>query len=102
MVQTKAKLNHVLAGGASDFGMDSMFESSRCVVVSHFFVIPFDSMTRSRQRQRQTLDDEDAPPTNSVNDIVNETYADSSASRYTSLRVGLIYYCSLTLSIDTS
>lgn len=69
MVQTKAKLNHVLAGGASDFGMDSMFESSR-----------------SRQRQRQTLDDEDAPPTNSVNDIVNETYADSSASRYTSLR----------------
>ncbi|OCH93703.1 hypothetical protein OBBRIDRAFT_832468 [Obba rivulosa] len=59
MVQTKAKLNHVLAGGAAaDFGMDSMFESSR-------------------QRQRQPLADEDAPPTNSVNDIVNEVYTDS-------------------------
>ncbi|KAH9852117.1 hypothetical protein C2E23DRAFT_885988 [Lenzites betulinus] len=54
MVQTKAKLNHTFSGGAiADFGMDSMFESSR-------------------QRPRQTLADEDAPPTASVNDIVNE------------------------------
>lgn len=30
MVQTKAKLNHTFSGGAiADFGMDSMFESSR-------------------------------------------------------------------------
>ncbi|EMD39033.1 hypothetical protein CERSUDRAFT_112723 [Gelatoporia subvermispora B] len=59
MVQTKAKLNHVHAGGAAaDFGMDSMFENSR-------------------QRQRQPLADEDAPPTTSVNDIVNEVYTDS-------------------------
>ncbi|THH02650.1 hypothetical protein EW026_g215 [Hermanssonia centrifuga] len=49
-------MNHVLSGAAAaDFGMDSMFENSR-------------------QRQRQTLADEDAPPTNSVNDIVNELY----------------------------
>ncbi|TBU49201.1 hypothetical protein BD309DRAFT_997059 [Dichomitus squalens] len=55
MVPTKAKLNHTFSGGAvTDFGMDSMFESSR-------------------QRPRQTLADEDAPPTASVNDIVNET-----------------------------
>ncbi|KAI8996385.1 hypothetical protein BD414DRAFT_512796 [Trametes punicea] len=52
MVQTKAKLNHTFSGGAiADFGMDSMFESSR---------------------PRQTLADEDAPPTASVNDLINE------------------------------
>ncbi|KAI0352358.1 hypothetical protein OH77DRAFT_1409493 [Trametes cingulata] len=52
MVQTKAKLNHTFSGGAiADFGMDSMFESSR---------------------PRQTLADEDAPPTTSVNDIIND------------------------------
>jgi len=63
MVQTKAKLNQSLAGGSAlDFGMDSMFESSR-------------------QRQRQPLTDEDAPPTASVNDIVNEVYSDSGPSR---------------------
>lgn len=62
LVQTKAKLSHSLAGGASDFGMDSMFESS------------------SRQRPRQQLADEDAPPMNSINDIVNEVY--STPSRY--------------------
>ncbi|OSX64243.1 hypothetical protein POSPLADRAFT_1168434 [Postia placenta MAD-698-R-SB12] len=59
LVQTKAKLSHSLAGGASDFGMDSMFESSR---------------------PRQQLADEDAPPMNSINDIVNEVY--STPSRY--------------------
>ncbi|KAJ8494356.1 hypothetical protein ONZ51_g2379 [Trametes cubensis] len=54
MVQTKAKHNHTFSGGAiADFGMDSMFESSR-------------------QRPRQTLADEDAPPTASVNDLINE------------------------------
>ncbi|KAG5638591.1 hypothetical protein H0H81_011677 [Sphagnurus paluster] len=52
IVQTKAKMNQILSrGSTSDFGMDSMFESSR---------------------QRQKLIDEDAPPTNSVNDIPNE------------------------------
>ncbi|KAI0793946.1 hypothetical protein C8Q74DRAFT_1365483 [Fomes fomentarius] len=60
MVPTKAKLNHTFSGGSvSDFGMDSMFESSR-------------------QRQRQTLADEDAPPTASVNDIINEIPESSS------------------------
>ncbi|CDO77665.1 hypothetical protein BN946_scf184969.g16 [Trametes cinnabarina] len=54
MVQTKAKMNHAFSGGAiADFGMDSMFESSR-------------------QRPRQTFADEDAPPTASVNDLINE------------------------------
>ncbi|KAI0791645.1 hypothetical protein BC629DRAFT_1287540 [Irpex lacteus] len=54
IVQTKAKMNPLLAGSsAAEFGMDSMFESSR---------------------QRQTLADEDAPPMASVNDIVNEVY----------------------------
>ncbi|KAI0725337.1 hypothetical protein C8Q72DRAFT_785718 [Fomitopsis betulina] len=63
IVPTKAKLSHSLMGGsASDFGMDSMFESSR-------------------HRHRQPLADEDAPPTTSVNDIVNEVYTDSGASR---------------------
>ncbi|KAI0704361.1 hypothetical protein BC835DRAFT_1410420 [Cytidiella melzeri] len=59
IVQTKAKMNPLLGGSsAAEFGMDSMFESSR-------------------QRQRQTLADEDAPPMNSVNDIVNEVYEPS-------------------------
>jgi len=61
-VQTKAKLNHGLSrGSASDFGMESMFEKSR---------------------QRQNLADEDAPPTNSVYDIPNETYGDASPARF--------------------
>ncbi|KAG6834947.1 hypothetical protein H0H93_006175, partial [Arthromyces matolae] len=48
IIKTKAKMNHVLSRGtsASDFGMSSM--------------------------QRKNLADEDAPPTNSVNDIPNE------------------------------
>ncbi|KAI0641896.1 hypothetical protein C8Q79DRAFT_918261 [Trametes meyenii] len=61
MVQTKAKLNHTFSGGAiADFGMDSMFESSR---------------------PRQTLADEDAPPTASVNDIINEI-PEASSNRF--------------------
>ena len=33
IVQTKAKLNNALSGGAaSDFGMESMFEKSRFVI----------------------------------------------------------------------
>lgn len=63
IVPTKAKMHSILSGAAaSDFGMSSMFESTR-------------------ERQRQTFTDEDAPPTNSVNDIVNEVYTDSAASR---------------------
>ncbi|KAJ3484878.1 hypothetical protein NLI96_g5340 [Meripilus lineatus] len=63
IVPTKAKMHSILSGStASDFGMGSMFESSR-------------------ERQRQPLADEDAPPTNSVNDIVNEVYNDSGPSR---------------------
>ncbi|KAI0047240.1 hypothetical protein FA95DRAFT_1559303 [Auriscalpium vulgare] len=60
VVQTKAKLNSTLStrNTTSEFGKDPMFESSR---------------------QRQNLD-EDAPPTASVNDIVNATYADSPSS----------------------
>ncbi|KXN84135.1 hypothetical protein AN958_00405 [Leucoagaricus sp. SymC.cos] len=58
IVQTKAKLNNVLTrGSASEFGMESMFQSTR---------------------QRQTFTDEDAPPRSSVHDIPNEIYADSS------------------------
>ncbi|KIJ98996.1 hypothetical protein K443DRAFT_680289 [Laccaria amethystina LaAM-08-1] len=54
VVQTKAKMNQVLS--RADFGMDSMFQSSR---------------------QRQALADEDAPPMTSVNDIPNEIILDS-------------------------
>jgi nuclear pore complex protein Nup53 len=62
VVQTKAKMNLVLSrGAASDFGMDSMFENPR---------------------QRQNLADEDAPPTNSINDIPNETYSEANSSRF--------------------
>lgn len=62
VVQTKAKMNHALNGtSAADFGMDSMFESSR-------------------HRSRQTFTDEDAPPLSSVNDIPDELY-DAFASR---------------------
>ncbi|KAF5362535.1 hypothetical protein D9756_002114 [Leucocoprinus leucothites] len=58
ILQTKAKLNNVLTrGSASEFGMESMFQSTR---------------------QRQTFTDEDAPPRSSVNDIPNEIYADAS------------------------
>ncbi|KAI0272627.1 hypothetical protein BC834DRAFT_966623 [Gloeopeniophorella convolvens] len=60
VVQTKAKLNSTLTRAPThEFGKDPMFESSRQVVL-----------------QRQTSD-EDAPPTASVNDIVNATYTDS-------------------------
>ncbi|PFH45556.1 hypothetical protein AMATHDRAFT_71563 [Amanita thiersii Skay4041] len=55
IVQTKAKMNQGLVR-PSEFGIDSMFESSR---------------------KRQTFADEDAPPTSSVNDIPNETYVDT-------------------------
>ncbi|KAF8062329.1 hypothetical protein FPV67DRAFT_266950 [Lyophyllum atratum] len=61
IVQTKAKMNQILSrGSTSDFGMDSMFESTR---------------------QRQKLADADAPPTNSVNDIPNE-FPHSRSSTY--------------------
>ncbi|KAI0313279.1 hypothetical protein OF83DRAFT_1142171 [Amylostereum chailletii] len=59
VVQTKAKLNSTLSRAPTvEFGKDPMFESSR---------------------KRQTLD-EDAPPTASVNDIVNATYPDTPPS----------------------
>ncbi|KJA23633.1 hypothetical protein HYPSUDRAFT_39829 [Hypholoma sublateritium FD-334 SS-4] len=62
VVQTKAKMNQILSRGAStDFGMDSMFQSSR---------------------QRQTLADEDAPPTSSINDIPNEINLEPSPARF--------------------
>ncbi|KAJ7197726.1 hypothetical protein GGX14DRAFT_525969 [Mycena pura] len=62
VVQTKAKMNNAFSRGpTSDFGMDSMFQSSR---------------------QRQALPDEDAPPMNSVNDIPTEMYADSGSSHF--------------------
>ncbi|XP_006461669.1 hypothetical protein AGABI2DRAFT_222487 [Agaricus bisporus var. bisporus H97] len=57
IVQTKAKLNNVLTrGSASEFGMESMFQSTR---------------------QRQTFADEDAPPRSSIHDIPNEIHSDS-------------------------
>ncbi|KAJ7752934.1 hypothetical protein B0H16DRAFT_1545424 [Mycena metata] len=58
VVQTKAKMNNAFSRGPStaEFGLDSMFQSSR---------------------QRQTIPDEDAPPMNSVNDIPTEMYADT-------------------------
>ncbi|KAF8806836.1 hypothetical protein BYT27DRAFT_7233629 [Phlegmacium glaucopus] len=62
VVQTKAKMNQILSRGSTiDFGMDSMFQSSR---------------------QRQTLADEDAPPMSSINDIPTEINLDSSSSRF--------------------
>ncbi|KAF5388667.1 hypothetical protein D9757_004738 [Collybiopsis confluens] len=62
VVQTKAKINQaLLRGSADDFGMDSMFESTR--------------------RQRQPLADEDAPPTQSVNDIPNEVFSNHFQSK---------------------
>ena len=80
VVQTKAKMNHALNGtSAADFGMDSMFESSRCVEPRIERVSVAD--TRSvRHRSRQTFADEDAPPMSSVNDIPDELY-DAFASR---------------------
>ncbi|KAJ8082374.1 hypothetical protein AAF712_001667 [Marasmius tenuissimus] len=63
VVPTKAKMNHsLLRGSTSEFGMDSMFESTR-------------------SRQRQALPDEDAPPTSSVNDIPNEVHFNSLTAR---------------------
>ncbi|KAG5644251.1 hypothetical protein DXG03_008789 [Asterophora parasitica] len=63
IVQTKAKMNQILTrGSTSDFGMDSMFESTR---------------------QRQKLTDEDAPPTNSVDDIPSQFNLNSSPSYQT-------------------
>ncbi|KAJ4470438.1 hypothetical protein J3R30DRAFT_1219589 [Lentinula aciculospora] len=62
VVQTKAKINQaLLRGSADDFGMDSMFES--------------------KNRQRQPLTDEDAPPMQSVNDIPNEAFSNHFQSK---------------------
>lgn len=61
VVPTKAKLNQVLTRSTNEFGMESMFQSTR---------------------QRQNLADEDAPPTSSVNDIPNEIYVESKAPRF--------------------
>ncbi|EAU90679.2 hypothetical protein CC1G_03948 [Coprinopsis cinerea okayama7 len=62
VVQTKAKLNQALTrGNHSDFGMESMFQSTR---------------------QRQNLADEDAPPISSVNDIPNEVFVENTSSRF--------------------
>ncbi|THU94123.1 hypothetical protein K435DRAFT_724797 [Dendrothele bispora CBS 962.96] len=64
VVPTKAKMNHALMrGSTSEFGMDSMFESS----------------ARSRQPR---ADDEDAPPTMSVNDIPNQAPFNPTSSRF--------------------
>jgi len=56
-------MNQILSRDSTttDFGMDSMFQSSR---------------------QRQALADEDAPPTSSINDIPTETNLDSGSSRF--------------------
>jgi nuclear pore complex protein Nup53 len=78
-VQTKAKMNHAFSRGpTSDFGMDSMFQTSRRVHDSHSALVA--SHPPIPSRQRQPLADEDAPPMNSVNDIPTEMYADSSSS----------------------
>ncbi|KAH6915628.1 hypothetical protein BKA70DRAFT_1091892 [Coprinopsis sp. MPI-PUGE-AT-0042] len=61
VVPTKAKLNQVLTRSTNEFGMESMFQSTR---------------------QRQNLADEDAPPTSSVNDIPNEIYVESTGPRF--------------------
>ncbi|KAF9038506.1 hypothetical protein BJ165DRAFT_1407658 [Panaeolus papilionaceus] len=59
VVPTKAKMNQILTrGSTTDFGMDSMFQSTR---------------------QRQPLADEDAPPTSSIHDIPTEVASDSGA-----------------------
>ncbi|KAI9440462.1 hypothetical protein H4582DRAFT_1812156 [Lactarius indigo] len=66
IVQTKAKLNSTLSRAPTrEFGKDPMFESSR---------------------QRQTPD-EDAPPTASVNDILNTTYTDTLSQCFRSVVV---------------
>lgn len=65
VVQTKAKLNSSLTHAPTvEFGKDPMFESSI---------------------RRQALD-EDAPPTASVNDIVNTTYPDAHVSSFSRSR----------------
>ncbi|KAI5120362.1 hypothetical protein M0805_006885 [Coniferiporia weirii] len=60
LIPTRAKMNPTFPRNASsDFGSESMFEST------------------SKHRHREATDDEDGPPTSSVADIVNEVYTDS-------------------------
>ena len=74
-------MNHALTGAsAADFGMDSMFASSRSVSAYSDLCNIDVYHVCCRHRQRQTLADEDAPPMTSVNDIPNEVY-DMSTSR---------------------
>ncbi|PPQ97994.1 hypothetical protein CVT26_003056 [Gymnopilus dilepis] len=61
VVKTKAKMNQILSRSTTEFGMDSMFQSSR---------------------QRQTLADEDAPPTSSVFDLPDEISMEPSPARF--------------------
>jgi len=101
VVQTKAKMNQILSrGSTTDFGMDSMFQSSRYV----FGPVKSDMLTSILHfsRQRQTLADEDAPPTSSINDIPTEINIDSSSnSNRFQPRVNHLYYLSTPLQYLT-
>ncbi|KAF8885103.1 hypothetical protein CPB84DRAFT_1788737 [Gymnopilus junonius] len=59
VVKTKAKMNQILSRSTTEFGMDSMFQSSR-----------------------QNLPDEDAPPTSSVFDLPDEISMEASPSHF--------------------
>ncbi|TRM65787.1 hypothetical protein BD626DRAFT_192099 [Schizophyllum amplum] len=62
MIQTKAKMSHVLTRGSnSEFGMESMFQSSR---------------------SRQPIADEDAPPTASINDLPNQMHVEPTPPQF--------------------
>ncbi|KAF8880244.1 hypothetical protein CPB84DRAFT_1751484 [Gymnopilus junonius] len=67
VVKTKAKMNQILSRSTTEFGMDSMFQSSR-----------------------QNLPDEDAPPTSSVFDLPDEISMEASPS-ISSLGTSAIY-----------
>ena len=87
-------MNPLLAGSsAAEFGMDSMFQSSRLVTCITLTCMSTLSWPIGRQRQRQTAPDEDAPPMISVNDIVNEVYEPT--ARRSMVRIWLPYDISI-------
>ena len=69
-------MSHVLSrGSASDFGMDSMFQSTRFAWIA---ILLYAYSIECRQRQKFT--DEDAPPRASVNDIPHQVPMDTNPS----------------------
>jgi hypothetical protein len=89
IIKTNAKMNSSLLRGstASDFGMESMFQSPKYGHLFLYSCFCCDWYTDLSSSQRRTLVDDDAPPTSSIYDIPNEMHYNEPAPRFTASKV---------------